>query len=119
MKKAVWIVLALMLAACALGGDPAKSVEKYLRAKVERDVDVMSRLLCAKMERQLKQETTTFAGVAGVSIDGMACKQDGQNRVSCKGKIVAMYGQEKMEFPLVAYSVVQEDGEWKYCGETQ
>ncbi len=119
MKKAALMVLALVLAACALGSDPAKTVEKYIQAKVGRDADAMRGLLCSKMERQLQQEVTTFAGVAGVSIDRMACKQDGPNRVSCTGKIVAMYGKEQMEFPLAAYSVVQEAGEWKYCGETQ
>jgi len=119
MKKAWLVVLALILTACAIGGgDPAATVEKYMRAKIGRDAEAMRSLLCSKMERQLQQEVTTFAGVAGVSIEGMACKQDGENRVSCQGKMVALYGKEKMEFPLVAYSVVKEDGEWKYCGET-
>ena len=119
MKKALLVVLAFIVTACAIGGgDPAATVEKYMRAKVGRDAETMRGLLCARMEKQLQQEVTTFAGVAGVSIDGMACKQDGANRVSCKGKVVALYGAEKMEFPLVAYSVVKEDGEWKYCGET-
>ena len=120
MKKALLVVLALSVTACAMGGgDPAATVEKYMRAKVGRDAEALRGMLCAKMEKQLQQEVTTFAGVAGVSIDGMVCKQDGANRVSCTGKIVALYGKEKMEFPLVAYSVVQEDGEWKYCGETR
>ena len=119
MKKALLIGLVLIVTACATGGDPAATVEKYMRAKVGRDAEALRGLLCAKMEKQLQQEVTTFAGVAGVSIDGMACKQDGDSRVSCTGKIIALYGKEKMEFPLVAYSVVQEDGEWKYCGETR
>ena len=33
------------------------------------------------------------------------------------GRIVALYGTEETEFPLVSYRVVEEDGEWKWCGE--
>jgi len=122
MKRSVLIVLAMVLTACAASGaaDPARNVEKYLQAKVKGDATAMRALLCSKMEAQLDQEATTFKGVVGVNIDGMACQRDGNSDVvRCQGKIVALYGTEKMDFPLVAYKVVQEDGEWKYCGETQ
>ncbi len=120
-KRTVLFFLILALTACAVGGssDPAKTVEKYLQAKVKGDAATLRSLLCAKMEAQLQQETTTFTGVTGVGIEGMACKQDGEDRVSCQGKIVALYGKETMDFPLVAYRVVKEDGEWKWCGETK
>jgi hypothetical protein len=118
------LVLALILTACAASGtvggdDPAKNVVKYLQAKVKGDSATMRGLLCSKMEAQLEMEATTFTGTAGVSIEGLACKLDGNNQVSCKGKITALYGKEKMEFPLTAYRVVKEDGEWKWCGETK
>ena len=38
-------------------------------------------------------------------------------RCVAAGKIVALYGAQQTEFPLTTYRVVQEDGEWKWCGE--
>jgi len=110
-----------ILVACAASGagDPARAVEKYIQAKIKGDSATMRGLLCSEMEAQLGQEANTFRGVAGVSLESMSCTRDGASTVRCQGKIVALYGTEKNEFPLVAYRVVQEDGEWKWCGETQ
>ena len=48
----------------------------------------------------------------------MSCEQVAQSDVvTCQGKIVATYGTEDTEFPLASYRVVEEDGEWKWCGE--
>jgi hypothetical protein len=48
----------------------------------------------------------------------MKCQRlDDSDIVQCDGKIVATYGTEDTEFPLTSYRVVQEDGEWKWCGE--
>jgi hypothetical protein len=105
-------------AAPATGGDPAKMIEKYLQAKITGDEKTIRSLLCAALEKDVQQETTTFLGTSGVKLDGMTCKTNGAGKVTCQGKIVADYGQEKNEFPLGTYTVVQEDGEWKYCGET-
>jgi hypothetical protein len=120
-RQAVLLSTVLIMAACAASGagDPARTVEKYIQAKVKGDATMMRGLLCSQMEAQLQQEANTFTGVAGVNIEGMACQQDGESTVRCQGKIVALYGKENMEFPLVAYRVVKEDGEWKWCGETQ
>lgn len=110
-----------VLAACAVSGaaDPARTVEKYIQAKIKGDAATMRGLLCSEMEAQLRQEANTFTGVTGVSLEGMSCTRDGASTVRCQGRIVALYGTEKNEFPLVAYRVVQEDGEWKWCGETR
>ncbi len=118
MLKWILIGLILVVSACASsdGGDPAKTVEQYLQAKVEADADAMRPLLCAAMEADLNLEARTFESVSGVEIKDMACKSDG-NTVTCTGEIVATYGTENTSFPLTAYSVAQEDGEWKYCGE--
>ena len=115
------IATALLLAACGGGsgnGDPAAAVQRYLQAKVSGDADGVRSLLCAAMEADAEREAGSFATVSGASIEGMTCARDGEtDRVKCEGKIVATYGQEKTEFPLGTYSVVQEDGEWKWCGE--
>ncbi|MBK6709654.1 MAG: hypothetical protein IPG51_04825 [Chloroflexi bacterium] len=111
----------LLLAACGGGsgaGDPAQTVEQYLQAKADGDADTIRALLCADMEQFLERESRTFDSVSGVHIDGMACTRDGSSDVvRCEGKIVATYGTEDTEFPLTSYRVVQEDGEWKWCGE--
>jgi len=121
LKRSYFLLLSVfILAACAVsGGDPARTVEKYIQAKIKGDAATMRGLLCSGMEAQLQQEANTFRGVSGVSLESMSCMRDGANTVRCQGKIVALYGTEKNEFPLVAYRVVQEDGEWKWCGETQ
>ena len=129
-KLSLLTICLLILAACgsggnssptapAPGGDSAKMIEKYLQAKITRDETTLRSLLCAAMEKDLQQEVTTYLGTSGVKLDGMACQADGAGKVTCQGKIIADYGQEKNEFPLTSYTVAQEDGEWKYCGETR
>jgi hypothetical protein len=110
----------LIFAACSGGGgdDPAATVEDYLQAKVASDDDQIRALLCSEMESVLERETRTFESVTGVEIEDMSCSQDGDsNVVRCDGQIVALYGAEETRFPLVSYRVVEEDGQWKWCGE--
>jgi hypothetical protein len=122
MRKLFLVMIALLLTACGGGGsgngDPAGAVQRYLQAKVSGDAEGVRSLLCAAMEADAEREAASFATVSGATIEGMTCARDGEtDRVKCEGKIVATYGQEKTEFPLGTYSVVQEDGEWKWCGE--
>ncbi len=130
LKKLVFIfmLLAMALTACGGGGTPAptgkpddaaaRAVEAYITAKVNVDQAGVRKLLCSEKEKDLQTEATTFLGVTEPKLDGMACTSLSDNKVKCEGKIVAQYGTEKNEFPLVTYRVVQEDGEWKWCGET-
>jgi hypothetical protein len=114
------LIPVLVLAACAVGeaSDPAKTVEKYWQAKVKGDAKALRPLLCSRLEANLEREALTFSSVTGVRLDGMACERQGtSDTVRCTGKIVALYGTQQTEFPLTAYRVVQEDGEWKWCGE--
>ena len=113
------LLLILLVAACSSSaGDPAQSVERYLQAKAEGDGDTIRQLLCSEMEGLLERESRTFESVSDVRIEGMACQRAGEGDVvSCAGKIVATYGAEDTEFPLASYRVVEDDGEWKWCGE--
>jgi len=118
---ALSLVIGGVLAACASagGGDPAKIVEQYLQAKVSGDKDTMSHLLCSAMEANLNQEAQSFASMQ-VALEDMSCQRDGDTDVvRCSGNIVATYGTENRSFPLGGYHVVQEDGEWKWCGEAR
>jgi ketosteroid isomerase-like protein len=113
-------VILTILAACgdAGAGDPAQTVEQYMQAKVDRDIDSIRALLCSDMEQFLDRESNTFATVTGATIEGMECTEEGdEGVVRCKGSIVALYGTEEQEFPLVSYQTINEAGEWKWCGE--
>ena len=114
------LIALLMLAACAgssNSNDPAQVVQDYLAAKVAGDNQTVQRLLCSSMESDLKREETSFSSIEA-RIQGMSCQRQGDTDVvTCTGKILAVYGTETSEFPLTSYQVVQEDGEWKWCGE--
>ncbi len=113
------VMLGVALAACTSsgGGDPAKTVEQYLTAKVASDETALRGLLCSDLEVNLSIEASSFAGL-DAKIEGMSCQRQGDSDiVTCTGKIVATYGTEDTDFPLASYRVVQEDGQWKWCGE--
>lgn len=112
--------LILLLAACggAGAGDPAQTVEQYMQAKADSDGNTIRALLCSEMEHLLERESRAFESVSDVQVVDMACTRDGNSDVvRCQGRILATYGTEDTEFPLTSYRVVQEDGEWKWCGE--
>lgn len=98
----------------------AEAVLHYLEAKVNSDEDTIRALLCADMEGDLSRESASFASVEA-SLEDAACEvgeSDGDyTLVTCTGSIEALYGAENRSFPLSTYRTVQEDGEWKYCGE--
>jgi len=126
-KTLLLMIVIGLLAACGgggsapavSGGDAAKVVEAYLTAKVKVDQEGVRKLLCSEKEKDFQTEAATFLGVDQPQLVGMKCVSVGDNKVKCEGKITAQYGAEKNEFPLVTYRVVQEDGEWKWCGETK
>ncbi len=121
MRKVIVLFLLLLLTAC--GGDDGETavqtVENYMQAKIDTDADTIHALLCSEMEANAERETRTFQGVDNPRIEAMSCTFDGEETVNCTGKIVATYGTEDNEFPFTNYRVVQEDGEWKWCGETE
>lgn len=102
------------------GNAAAATVERYLTAKVAGDAETVQALLCSDMEKDLLRETQAFTSVTDAHIEGMACtKEADRDIVQCSGTIIALYGAEQTEFQLSSYAVVQEDGEWKWCGESQ
>lgn len=112
-----------LLVACggeADGDAAADTVERYLTAKVAGDTPTVQALLCSAMEKDLLRESESFTSVTDAHIEGMACsKETDRDIVQCTGTIVALYGTEQTDFQLSSYAVVQEDGEWKWCGEAQ
>lgn len=113
------IFLVLLMACSSAAGDAGVIVEQYMEAKVEGDTDTIQQLLCSEMEAFMEREALTFASVEGARIENMSCRQVGDtDTVTCEGEIIALYGTEENVFPLTSYRVVQEDGEWRWCGET-
>ncbi|MGQ9910569.1 MAG: hypothetical protein ACUVS2_17210 [Candidatus Flexifilum sp.] len=102
----------------------ADAVEAYLTAKVAGDIEALRPLLCSELEARLQAEALSFSAVTGVTIVGMDCARNaspnaqGQITVTCTGEIRAEYGAETETFPLRTYRVVEEDGVWRWCGET-
>src|SRR5690606_17688959 len=108
-----------LLTACATAqtSDPADVVERYLDAKIKGDQTVLQELLCLPMEADLPREAASFATVTDARIEDMQCEHtEGTDIVQCTGQIIATYGTEDTTFDLASYRVVQEDGEWKWCG---
>ncbi|NWF68814.1 MAG: hypothetical protein HXY40_07000 [Chloroflexi bacterium] len=117
MKRLIFLCLLLLTACVGQTDNPAAMVERYLQAKVSGDEATMRTLICADMVDDLSIEVASFATVEA-EIQDMACAQDaGSNTVTCSGVIAITYGTEVREFPLGTYRVVEEDGEWHWCGE--
>jgi hypothetical protein len=117
-------IATLSLAACSTSnnnGTPAKAVENYLTALVEKDADRLSTLVCGEWEDDALIELDSFQAVTA-RLDGLACEQTGTDGetalVLCNGKIIASYNNEDQELDLSVrtYQVTQEGGNWLVCG---
>jgi hypothetical protein len=111
--------LFLFLAACsgeAAGTGAGDIVEDYLEAKVAGDAEAIAGLICSEMADNVTRESASFANVEA-TIENMQCTAN-SNTVTCTGTIIAMYGNDAREFPLGSYRVVQEENQWRWCGES-
>ena len=117
-------IAASALAACSAAGNssaPAKAVEDYLNALVEKDADRLSTLVCGEWEDDALIELDSFQAVT-TRLEGLACEQTGTDGemalVLCNGKIIATYTNEDQEIDLSTrtYEVTQAGGDWVVCG---
>ncbi len=105
-------------------GSAAQTVQDYLQARVQSDLDKMINLSCADWESQARVEATSFKSMKA-SLDGVACQESGTSGqytlVSCKGKIVTSYNGESRDWSISdhPFRVVQDHGEWRMCGYQQ
>lgn len=119
----VTITVALTLAACGASSTdaPAKAVENYLNALVEKDADRLSTLVCGAWEEDALIELDSFQAVTA-RLEDAACTQTGTDGetalVDCTGSIIASYNDEDQELDLSVrtYQVTQEGGDWLVCG---
>ena len=112
----------LLLVACASSADaPAKAVENYLNALVEKDADRLSTLVCGDWEEDALIELDSFQAVTA-RLENAACTQTGTDGetalVDCTGSIIASYNDEDQELDLSVrtYQVTQEGSDWLVCG---
>ena len=112
----------LLLVACPSGADaPAKAVENYLNALVEKDEARLSTLVCGDWEEDALIELDSFQAVTA-RLENAACTQTGMDGetslVDCTGSIIASYNDEDQELDLSVrtYQVTQEGSDWLVCG---
>ncbi len=111
-----------VLSACGTGTDaPARAVEDYLTALVNKDVDRLSALSCADWESTALLEFDSLQAVE-TRLEGMTCAStdngDGSYAVVCQGKMIATYDNEDSDFDLAVrtYRVVDQGGDYLVCG---
>lgn len=96
----------------------AQAVVNYLQARVEGNADAMRELTCAEQESQVAQLALSFQGRDAQLVD-VVCAYQGEERATCTGSISASYQGEARNFPVPNYRVLEEDGVWRVCGETE
>jgi hypothetical protein len=122
LKGAVLVFVVACLTACAADGETAaQAAEIYLQARTAGEEQTVRQRLCKAQEMNADQEVMTFSGLEAQT-EGLVCTvvdalPDGQ-KVACTGEVIVSYGGEPERFPFVSYRMVQEDGLWKWCGET-
>lgn len=125
MKRLLFLLLPIILiilAGCAPESDPADTIIKYLEARIAADTEQLRELSCAEWESQAELQAASFQSI-DARLEDASCTtngtQDGMTLVECTGKIAYDYNGERNERELTSYLAVQENGEWKMCGEAQ
>jgi hypothetical protein len=118
----ILLVANVLLTTCASNpGAPAKAVEDYLNALVNKDADRLPTLVCGDWEEDALIELDSFQAVTA-RLEDVSCKQAGTDGdttlVNCTGNIVATYNNEdqKLDLSVRTYQVIQEGGDWLVCG---
>jgi hypothetical protein len=115
--RAIIILFLSSLAACTPKDQAGKTVEQYLNALVNKDVEQMVSLSCSEWEEGAVQQADSFQAVK-TQLEDLSCKETGIegdfSLVTCSGSLVATYDAEEQVFPLdrQLYLVTNNDGDW-------
>lgn len=119
----VTLLSLLILTGCAKKTTASQAVENYLKAKVQGDANKLVSLSCKEWEAQASLDAAGFQSVSA-HIDKLSCTKSGQadkyTLVTCTGDLVIQYrGEDPRTQSLsgTTYRAIQEDGDWKMCGE--
>lgn len=113
-----------VLSACGSSANtdaPAKAVEDYLNALVNKDADRLPTLVCGAWEEDALIELDSFQAVTA-RLENVACTQNGTDGetvlVNCTGSIVATYNNEDqaLDLSVRTYQVTEDNGTWLVCG---
>ncbi len=124
MKRLIllFIPVLLILAGCSSESDAAGVAMTYLNARLEADVDKLRDLSCADWESQVALQAASFSSIEA-HLEDATCKVGGKDGdktiVECAGKIVYEYNGERNERELGNLLMIQENDEWKVCGEAE
>jgi hypothetical protein len=118
----LFLSLIVLVAACSQTSDPGVAMLKYLEARVAADANAIRGLSCAAWEGQAAMQADSFRSM-NAQLDNVTCTKSGEDGdttlVTCGGQIVTTYNGENRTWALGTYQMIQEDGEWKMCGEAQ
>lgn len=116
------LIIPLLLLSCSSQRDlPAEIVESYYRFLLQKDLNQMLSLVCLQAEGQARTDYESFSAVTA-ELKDLHCvssqTEQGTASVTCKGKILANYGNEVLEIDLsrFTFNVIQEAGDWRLCG---
>jgi len=119
----LFVLAALLLAACADKGSAPDAIESYLKAKIVSDDNKLVSLSCKDWEAQALLDAKSFEAVKAEFKD-MSCKDAGKDGsytlITCEGTMIIQYrGEDPREQSVagVTYRALEEDGKWKMCGE--
>ena len=126
MRKPILIIFLVfttfMISACASNSDaPAKAVENYLNALVNKEADKLPAIVCGEWEEDALIELDSFQAVTA-SLENVSCSQTGTDGdaslVLCTGNIVASYNNEdqRLDLSTRTYQVIEQGGDWLVCG---
>jgi hypothetical protein len=113
-----------VLSACGSSANtdaPAKAVEDYLNALVNKEADRLPTLVCGDWEEDALIELDSFQAVTA-RLENVACTQSGTDGetalVNCTGSIVATYNNEDqaLDLSVRTYQVTEDNGTWLVCG---
>ena len=100
--------------------NPAGVVLAFLNARVDSNASIIRGLSCAAWRSRAAALADSFRSMEA-SLNGVACYQDGSDSdysyVSCTGNIVTVYNGETRQWSISRYRLVEENGDWKVCGE--
>ena len=123
------LVLTFALGACgndngseASSAAAVEAIENYWNARAELNEEALFQYSCAAREAVVPDEIQSLMSVENLRLEGVDCRQAGTQGddiiVTCDGMLVADYGAGDVnEFPLRAYLMTEENGEWRMCGE--